>query len=667
MKSPRRYSQPRRSQKVACTVSAAALMLGVSSAATVGLHFQVHYCYDSRYTGFPVSMTAFGVAPSAWQSLKPMDTGYGCGTGPGPFTLSQMVDTTTSTNGLNPLPNGSLTITWSGDTANFSGFGGYGVNSPSHGYNGAPPVPIPTGEWQVYSGFIRDGVNFGPGSSGGNNTQPGYSIDLVGLKSVFTNTPFVVQLIAASDSMEYLTNAFIIDATANSTQSVIYPSTPPVVDVNDTAWVRGHGGGLSTGSASLNTDHLMIIGNRAGHEGPKSGYNFASTISGFIVTDKPVVTMSPQPALVSAGDTVQWSACALGVPPLRYQWRKNGAPIPGATNLAYSITNVSRADIGAYDLRVTNQYGSAISSPVTVGDVISTIPLSGVVADSNPRGFEHNGQNNGATWLASSTDGASVTRAGVMRFTAATPSQIVVAGETNFDTATGTIMFWMRSAGVANPGGNPAALLDRFKVSGCVIAQISDGTLVFQAEANSTLAAYGVTVGSVSDNKWHQITLVYDQSLSGPLGGAATFYVDGQSNSTTSAGLDWSWHSGQALEFGLSHDTNSWQAYQGLLDDIRFYNRPLSAAEVASAHSGALVDTNALVMRLNFDAVPGTGISLQWQCPDASLQSADSINGPFTDVAGAVTPYSISTQRTAKFFRYRGHQPVIVVSNPYLM
>ena len=71
------------------------------------------------------------------------------------------------------------------------------------------------------------------------------------------------------------------------------------------------------------------------------------------------------------------------------------------------------------------------------------------------------------------------------------------------------------------------------------------------------------------------------------------------------------------------------------MDDVRFYNRVLTAAEIASAYTGALVDTNALVMQLNFTAAPGSGINLTWQCPDAILQSANSVNGPYTDCAGS--------------------------------
>src|SRR5579859_4721923 len=114
MKKTRFNSKTRNVSKVACTVSAAALMLGVSHAATVAMHFQDTYCYDGRYSGYPVTLKAFGIAPGGWQNLLPMQTGYGCGTFGAPYTysLNETIDTTTSSNGLNPLPNGSLTVNW---------------------------------------------------------------------------------------------------------------------------------------------------------------------------------------------------------------------------------------------------------------------------------------------------------------------------------------------------------------------------------------------------------------------------------------------------------------------------------------------------------------------------------------------------------------------------
>ena len=56
-------------------------MLGVSEAATVGLHFQVNYCYNQGYSGFLVTLPAFGIGTNGWENLQQMNTGYGCGGG----------------------------------------------------------------------------------------------------------------------------------------------------------------------------------------------------------------------------------------------------------------------------------------------------------------------------------------------------------------------------------------------------------------------------------------------------------------------------------------------------------------------------------------------------------------------------------------------------------
>ncbi|MGA2752027.1 MAG: immunoglobulin domain-containing protein, partial [Verrucomicrobiota bacterium] len=281
---------------------------------------------------------------------------------------SETIDGASSGGGLNPLPSGSVTVTWSAATANCSAlFGGYQLSPPN--YSISPHVgffnvfnDIIPGNEQVYWGFLRDGVNFGPGSAGGNNDQPGYSIDITGLKSLFPDTPFVVELIASSDSMEWLADAFVIDATDNRVQSVYYPSTPPVYNVGDTPWVRGIGGGLSTGTGPLDTDHLKIIGNRAAHGSNEFfSYNFASTIAGFIVTDQPVISMSPQSVAADVADEVTLNGYAVGVPPLSYQWYKDGTPIRGADDVSYTFRAGPR-DAGNYVLEVRNRYGSAISA-----------------------------------------------------------------------------------------------------------------------------------------------------------------------------------------------------------------------------------------------------------------------------------------------------------------
>ena len=77
----------------------------------------------------------------------------------------------------------------------------------------------------------------------------------------------------------------------------------------------------------------------------------------------PVITVQPKDASVKAGRTATFKVTANGTPTLSYQWKKNGADIPGATSASYITPPTTSADNGAiFAVTITNAYGSTLSN-----------------------------------------------------------------------------------------------------------------------------------------------------------------------------------------------------------------------------------------------------------------------------------------------------------------
>ncbi|MCS7177504.1 MAG: immunoglobulin domain-containing protein [Candidatus Kapabacteria bacterium] len=70
------------------------------------------------------------------------------------------------------------------------------------------------------------------------------------------------------------------------------------------------------------------------------------------VKERPRITQHPQSLTVCTGQQAIFRVTATGTN-LRYQWRKNGTPIPGATTATYTIASVQPADSGLYDVVVS--------------------------------------------------------------------------------------------------------------------------------------------------------------------------------------------------------------------------------------------------------------------------------------------------------------------------
>jgi hypothetical protein len=79
-------------------------------------------------------------------------------------------------------------------------------------------------------------------------------------------------------------------------------------------------------------------------------------------SDVPVIFSHPQSQTVTNGSDVTFRVTANGNPPLTYQWRKDGAAIPGATSSAMTLFDVTETDEGTYSVIVSNPAGTAVSS-----------------------------------------------------------------------------------------------------------------------------------------------------------------------------------------------------------------------------------------------------------------------------------------------------------------
>ena len=333
--------------------------------------------------------------------------------------------------------------------------------------------------------------------------------------------------------------------------------------------------------------------------------------------------------------------------------------IDGAEAASATSTTIAPLDptiktfIGA-DVRDSSTYFNGLISDVAIYPValsssriglhaynglLGNAPISisivsgGYVADTKPTGTPHPGVNHGATWTASVTDTATVpvTRTGVEQF--AGGGRITIPADPDFNSASGSIMFWVQAnAPLPTPGTEGAMLLDRRTTNGTVIVLHDDGSIFWQGQGGSQNSFSG---GYVPDNNWHHIAVTYGQAI----GDSISIYVDGALAASTTVTNGWNWPADQELEIGSSHDAY-WKKLNGQMDDFRIYRRVLTASEISQVMANdALVDPSTLSVRYNFDTA-GVGRSLVW--PVGTLQSSPTL-GPsavWTAVPNAAPPYA---------------------------
>lgn len=87
----------------------------------------------------------------------------------------------------------------------------------------------------------------------------------------------------------------------------------------------------------------------------------------------PEITVQPVNTVTEVNQSATFSVTARGSAPRTFQWRRNGANLPGQTSRTLTLNNVQPADAAIYSVKVSNPFGDTFSADVSLG----VLPVGG--------------------------------------------------------------------------------------------------------------------------------------------------------------------------------------------------------------------------------------------------------------------------------------------------
>lgn len=103
----------------------------------------------------------------------------------------------------------------------------------------------------------------------------------------------------------------------------------------------------------------------------------------------PTISVDPVSQTLAVGVDFTLSVSASGATPLRYQWYRNGTPVPDGTKATLVLSSFDHTNAGRYDVVVSNHVGSARSGSADIaitqrGPTVLVQPVSATVREGWP-------------------------------------------------------------------------------------------------------------------------------------------------------------------------------------------------------------------------------------------------------------------------------------------
>lgn len=349
------------------------------------------------------------------------------------------------------------------------------------------------------------------------------------------------------------------------------------------------GGNFGGAFAGL-IDDVRVYGRALGDAEVTSLYEEEST------TDKTTITITaqPQPTSVLLGNPISLNVVATGGASLYYQWQKDGVDIPAATSSSYNVASAEPIHIGDYSVRIANNFGDSINSATAtliISDVQSFL-WKGLVGyytfDEDARDlsfFANHGSVNGAKNVSGrSYNGRAYEFDGIDNY--------IEVGNLIRDNNVCSFGFWFYTKETAlKPEVFIAKNIGYFN-DGIMIYPQGDGVACGLSKRGGyeTLVFDSGNVGLIG--KWNYVICCLSRQ-------EMSLYVNGELRANSQLpGL--APLSNDPVYFGRSKPWNfpPYRFFTGLLDDVRVYDRALSATEASELY------LSEITQNISFGAIP---------------------------------------------------------------
>jgi hypothetical protein len=292
----------------------------------------------------------------------------------------------------------------------------------------------------------------------------------------------------------------------------------------------------------------------------------------------PSIVTQPQSQVVDLGANVSFNVVAAGSQPLSYQWRFNGTNIVGATGTSLAVSNVLVRDAGNYSVRVTNAFGSVISSNALLAFKEPPTPTNCIAAPSGlVSWWRGEGNSSDARDGNPGTNIGNVTygpgRVGQAFVFDGNHDAVTVGNPANLRLQNFTIDAWIKRGNSSIVSQEPwGAPFFAYAWGGYGFGIIDDGTLFLSKVGYSHVMATSLLV---TDTNWHYVACTKN-------GSNVVIYLDGVSQALGPYDPGFVFNADAVI--GARGDDYV-SSFLGAIDEVSVYNRPLSGSELLSIYN----------------------------------------------------------------------------------